>query len=151
VAAPLKTHPTLGQVFRRYRAILKALGLPHSTAHRFEQDARIPDAFFERHLRTVRAQPAAELTTAGLRRAWQAQKPRVPTNVLTPDGSRDARDLKQATTTWLESFSVASRVDPTFVTQMEALRTHFRTTSLTDTVRALVRFAYAAITDAPAR
>jgi hypothetical protein len=139
---PTKNPSHGGTSFRSYEAMLKAIDLPKSTAHRFEQEARIPETFFEQHIRKVVRQPDGELTGSGLRREWSAHKPRVKTNVITSTGSRDARDVKREATTWLDTFSIASKTDPAFLKQIQALRRVLKTTSLVDTVTALVARAH---------
>jgi hypothetical protein len=139
---PRKNASHAGTGFRSYDAMLKAIDLPKSTAYRFEQDARISEAFFEQHISKVVRQPDGELTGSGLRREWGAQKPRVKTNVITSTGSRDARDVKREATTWLDTFSIAGRTDPSFLDRMQDLRRVLKTTSFVDTVRALVARAH---------
>jgi hypothetical protein len=145
---PQKNSSHDGKRFRNYADLLKSLALPTTTANRFEHDSEIPSAFFEQHIRTVTSRPSTELTTSGLRRAWGSQKPRVRTNVETEGGSRNPRNIQRAAATWLESFSVAGHVDRAFLGKMDALRAHFGTKSLTDTVKALVDFALTTLRDA---
>jgi hypothetical protein len=99
-------------------------------------------------VRDAVAEKRASLTRA-LAAARNGHK--TPTNVYTPSGSRDPLAVKAETTTWLDTFTVARHVDPTFLAKMNALRAHFGHRSATATVVALVDFAYRAITDAPAR
>ena len=125
------------------RPTLRDLGLTRKTSMQAQQLAALP----------AKAREAVITHRQSLPRAVAAARAgkKMPTNVETRSGSRDPLAVKAETTTWLDSFSVARHVDPTFLTKMTALRAHFGGKTPTATVLALVNFAYAAITDAATR
>ena len=64
---PEKTNPSLGSV-SQYKQVITENDIPHSTAHRWQEVAKIPEPIFEEHIAEVK-ESKEELSTAGLLRA----------------------------------------------------------------------------------